>query len=391
MINLKALDVEERAYQMTSKEGWQRRTSEPPRTAPPQLTRAQLDAVEPKLLRRYNEARKIWHANLGPYLTPQMRSVTQEMLDIIDSNRQDGGKVKPSVLLDGWPGLGKTTLITAMAVKFWTDDIELRGPLTRAGHERIPVANVSLSATTTMKAFSMMLLEFYGHPGAYRGSAQLLASRATTCILECETKLVLVDDVHFLDLKRRSDRELANHFKWLATQFPVTFVFAGVGLEQRRFVTEGLDAGELALSQTARRWTTMNLRPFRITTKSGKREWRQILATIERDLCLVDKWQGMLADDLADYLFARTTGHFASLMSLIGRGAHRAISTGQERLTADLLDKVKIDAAAEQARRDIEAAFAAGRLTTHKQESESGPEELVHPEHPDLDPGSNPS
>ena len=79
----------------------------------------------------------------------------------------------------------------------------------------------------------------------------------------------------------------------------------------------------------------------------AKREWRQILATIERDLCLVDKWQGMLADDLADYLFARTTGHFASLMSLIGRGAHRAISTGQERLTADLLDKVKIDAAAE--------------------------------------------
>ena len=41
----------------------------------------------------------------------------------------------------------------------------------------------------------------------------------------------------------------------------------------------------------------------------------------------------MLADDLADYLFARSTGHFASLMSLISRGCLRAIRTGAERLT----------------------------------------------------------
>jgi hypothetical protein len=70
----------------------------------------------------------------------------------------------------------------------------------------------------------------------------------------------------------------------------------------------------------------------------------------------------MVADDLADYLYARSTGHFASLMTLVTRGCHRAISTGQERLTAELLDQVKNDAAAEHARQELMAAIDAGRI-----------------------------
>jgi hypothetical protein len=70
----------------------------------------------------------------------------------------------------------------------------------------------------------------------------------------------------------------------------------------------------------------------------------------------------MLADDLAGYLFARTTGHIGSLMTLVNRGAQRAIRRGGEALTADLLDTVKIDEAAEQARAQILAALTSGRL-----------------------------
>jgi hypothetical protein len=71
----------------------------------------------------------------------------------------------------------------------------------------------------------------------------------------------------------------------------------------------------------------------------------------------------MVADDLADYLSARSTGHFASLMTLITRGCRRAIRTGTERLTRDLLDQVRNDAAAEAARQELLAAFDAGELS----------------------------
>ena len=72
---------------------------------------------------------------------------------------------------------------------------------------------------------------------------------------------------------------------------------------------------------------------------------------------------GMVADDLADYLFARSTGHFASLMTLIARGCRRAVRTGTEKLTRDLLDQVRNDAAAEAARQELLAAFDAGKLS----------------------------
>ncbi|MER0478620.1 hypothetical protein ABR737_09775 [Streptomyces sp. Edi2] len=47
----------------------------------------------------------------------------------------------------------------------------------------------------------------------------------------------------------------------------------------------------------------------------------------------------MLAEDLSDYLFARSTGHFASLMALINRSCLRAIRTGAERLDEELMSR----------------------------------------------------
>ena len=51
-------------------------------------------------------------------------------------------------------------------------------------------------------------------------------------------------------------------------------------------------------------------------------------------------------------------------MTLVNRGCQRAVRTGTERLSRDLLDRVKNDAAAEAARRELETALAAGRITT---------------------------
>ena len=171
-----------------------------------------------------------------------------------------------------------------------------------------------------------------------------------------------MDDVHFLDMCRRDGIEVSNHLKWLASEFPVTFLFAGVSLRERGLMSEGMAAAEQASAQTARRWTRLTLDPFTIGDEPGRRQWRSLLLAIEKHLILADAHPGMLADDLAGYLFARTTGHIGSLMTLVNRGARRAIRRGGEALTADLLDTVKIDEAAEQARAQIQAALDGGRL-----------------------------
>jgi hypothetical protein len=87
------------------------------------------------------------------------------------------------------------------------------------------------------------------------------------------------------------------------------------------------------------------------------------MLAIEKDLVLADSRPGMVADDLADYVFARSTGHFASLMTLITRGCRRAVRTSNEKFTRDLLDQVRSDAAAEAARQELLAAFDAGKLS----------------------------
>lgn len=294
----------EQDYTLSLKEGWFRRVGAAPRQRPDQLGRVELKGLGRVGRLHYEEARSVWHANLGPILTSQMDAALSDLDEIVDANRQDGDKVKSSALLDAYPGLRKTTLAVVFAAAFHRRQIDLYGPATSGGHERIPVAYVGLTANTSMRSLNSMLCRFYGHPGADRGNATQLANRAADCVLSCKTRLVVVDDVHFLDLNRRDGREVANHFKWLANQFPVTFLFVGVGLHQRRLLDEGLTAADRQLAQTARRWTRLTLSPFEVETEHGRRTWRRLLLAIERDLLLADKQPGDLADHLADYLYS---------------------------------------------------------------------------------------
>jgi hypothetical protein len=359
-------DEFERDYTLSRKAGWFARATSPPRPAPARYTRSQLDALGGVERRRYDDQRAVWHANLGPIVMPQMQTLFHELDEIVQSNRQDGDRVRSAAVLSALPGLGKSTVAVCYGVRYHREQVELHGSSTPEGHDRVPVVYLALTSSTTMRSLNSALCRFFDHPGWAKGNASLLADRATDCVLSCQTRLIIIDDVHFLDMNRRDGREVANHFKWLQSQFPVTFLFVGVGILERQMLTEGLGPADAALAQTARRWTALSLSPFEIATDEGRRTWRRLLLAIERDLVLSDSHRGMLADQLADYLYARSTGHFASLMTLITRGCWRAIQTGAGRLSADLLDQVRNDEAAERARQEIAAAFERGLLTTRR-------------------------
>ncbi|HUY44205.1 MAG TPA: ATP-binding protein [Streptosporangiaceae bacterium] len=353
----------ERAYTLSTRAGWEEFATAPPRQRPDPLTSAQVRKLPERARLEYEELRSVWHANLGPLRTPQMRAVHEQLDDIAEANRQDGDKVKGAAVIDAYPGLGKSTIAQVFARGFHQRQVNLYGPVTAAGHDRIPVAHVCLTSSTSKRSFNAMLCRFFGLPGYDKGNAEELGHRAADAVLACDVRLCVVDDVHFLDPRSRDGRDVANHFKYLANTFPVTFIYVGVGLERRGLIREGLAAGEEELAQNARRWTTLGVDPFEIATEAGRRTWRQLLLAIEKDLVLVGARPGMVADELADYLFARSTGHFASLMTLITRGCRRAIRTGTETLTRDLLDQVRNDAAAEAARQELLAAFDAGKLS----------------------------
>ncbi|WBB57929.1 hypothetical protein O7599_19870 [Streptomyces sp. WMMC500] len=202
--------------------------------------------------------------------------------------------------------------------------------------------------------FNRAILEFYAHPGRFRGTAADFGYRALDCILSSGAELVIVDDLYFLKFRHRNGAEVSNHFNYLANEFPVTLLLIGVGLAKKGLFDEGEDYEDAVVAQTGRRTTRLGMEPFGITNNKGRRDWRDLLLAVEQRVVLADKHPGMIADELSDYLFARSTGHIGSLMTLINRGCQKAVRTGAERLDEELLNTVKNDAASERARRELE-------------------------------------
>jgi AAA domain len=349
---------------LARKEGWAAFVNAVPRQRPESLTRSAIRALGDAAANDYNLRRREWHANLGPLKTPQLAALHEDLWDILDSNLQDGDKAKGAVAIDSAAGLGKTTAALAFGKDFHLREVAERGPRTAEGDERWPVCRVGLTGNTTMKDFNLAMLEFFAHPGVTRGTAAQYIRRALDCALLCDVRLLIVDDLHFLRWRVSSGVEISNHLKYIANEFPVTLLLIGVGLEAGGLLSEGRSYSDAVLAQTGRRTTVLDIRPFLVSTEEGRREWRQLLLAIEERLVLADTTPGMLAEHLSDYLYARSTGHIGSLMTLINRGCQRAVRTGTERLTVSLLDNVKNDAAAEKARQELDAAIRARNITT---------------------------
>ncbi|MCQ8769694.1 AAA family ATPase [Streptomyces telluris] len=352
----------DRQYSPTRLPGWLQEVYGPDRTRPEQLSRARLAELSPQALAVHNDNREVWHANIGPIDTPQLVALHADLREIVESNRQDGNKTKPAALVDAYPGLGKSTAVRAYGCDLFKRQVTLRGETTPSGDRRVPVIYIALSGNTQIRGLNAAICRFYGLP--VKGDADTLAERAVDAVLSMKTVAMIIDDIHFLAGSRSNSVRMANQLKYLSNVFPVTLIYVGVGVQERGILHEGFSPKESPLAQFGRRTTALTLPPFQIDDDQGRMQWHTLLKTIEQKLVLAEKYPGMLAEDLSDYLFARSTGHFASLMSLINRGCLRAIRRGHERLGRELMDQVKNDAAAEAARRELEAAVEAGLLTT---------------------------
>jgi hypothetical protein len=159
------LRAADRAYSLSTRSGWDEFVTAPPRQRPDTLPFAQIRKLPEAARAEYEEARSVWHANLGPLRTPQMCAVHEQLDDIAEANRQDGDKVKGAAVIDAYPGLGKSTIAQVFAREFHQRQISLDGPTTTAGHDRIPVAHVCLTSSTSKRSFNAMRCWFFGLPG----------------------------------------------------------------------------------------------------------------------------------------------------------------------------------------------------------------------------------
>lgn len=341
-----------RAWDLKQASGWRSFVDAPAYTRPEKLTMTALLALSEEAREDYADLRTTWHGNFGILQTPQLLEAHSALDLIVSTNKEDSDRTRGSAVLDALPGLGKTTMVNEFAKHFERGLRRRFGERTERGDLRIPVARVGLSAQTTLKSLNFQIASFYRHPGVYtRISADRLADISVECALRCETKVVIIDDLHRIDPTLRGGRDVTEHLKRLADDLPVTFIYIGVGLRDRRMYSEGLSGHRAALAQTGRRWTRIEVEPFHVREADDRKDWLRMIRSTERALVLLKHSEGSL-EELGDYFFDRTGGYIGSFFTLIRRGCRLAITSGQESITRELLDRIRIDEAAEALRLD---------------------------------------
>lgn len=345
-------------------ESWNHFTSREARTIPESLTVGQVEALSDSARSDYNQRRREWHANIV-LRSEQVDRLHHDLLDIVDSNQQDSDRVKSAAAIDAPPTMGKTTALRMFGRDFHRRRIAESGeyvdPQTQTTMH-IPVCHITLVGKPTIKALHQMLLGFYAHPGARNETrptlmpSRDLARAAADCIARHDTRLIIIDDLHFLNMRTTDSIQVANQLKWLANEYDATFVFAGVALRESGLLKEGRSGEEAALAQTFRRWTVLGMRSFSLHTPADQREWARLMSSLNKAIVLGNGHERMI-QDLSTYIFVRTGGNIGSLMDLIRRGTSKAIRTGRETLDRQLLDTIRLDEGAESGREDRERKY----------------------------------
>lgn len=343
-VKLKGLSSVRRGY--TTVESWRNYVHRLVPTRPAQLTKAEWQALTPGARATYDEERRIFHRQFPPLATPPMRMARSQILPQVWDNVHGGDGALPGGAIDGHATLGKTTMLAEVGRTFELEFHQKHPAEDPAEqHLSIPVVYVTLPARTTPKGFNLRLANFYNLPLPKRlggVTTDQLSDAVWQAVEDHQTHLILIDDVHYLQLRdrnrQRADaaRTANEHLKYLANELPATFVYAGINLESSGVFDDG-GLLDLPSAQTGGRFLHCEVERF---SADGK-EWISLLKALESNLVLLELPRGTLVT-LADYLFTRTQGSIGALVTLVRKTANLAVGRN-ETITKKLLDQVKTD------------------------------------------------
>jgi hypothetical protein len=297
-----------------------------------------------------NDLRGAFHSALVIIRSERMRQLHKIMARKLRVNAHQAPGARRGVVIDGPPTVGKSTLVKIFAADH---ELALRrryperfGPHSSQGYriDYTPVVYLSIPSQATPKDLSAIIAQYLGLP-IRRGATKNEITAATLHTLNLVgTELVIVDDVHFLDLSAKEGKLVNDHLKYLANHTAATFVYTGHDLQKSGLFLEG-GAVERA-TQTAGRYALHRLDPFTITTEARQLEWVGIIQAMENALILYRHKSGDLAKRWR-YLHDRTGGTLAALSDLIREAADEAIETGTEAITKTILDDIVLGQRAE--------------------------------------------
>jgi hypothetical protein len=335
----------------TKEEWWAYLEAKPPlRPILPSLaTYLAMTDAERELL---NEERNFYHSALVILKTPPMQRIHRQIKRKLLLNASAPAGARPGIVIDGPPTVGKSTLVKTFAAEFELG-LRRRYPerfVRRPGDHYVPIVYVSVPAGATPKMLSAAIAQYMGLELPRGSTLSEITTRVLEALRRCGSQLIIIDDVHFLDVSVKEGRLANDHLKHLANFAAATFVYTGVEVEDSGLFLEG--GYRERATQTAGRFTLFQLDRFSIKNETAAREWALVIKGMEDALALFKHKPDTLATDHWEYLHDRTNGSIASLSILIREAALEAVETGTERITKAMMNKIILPRASEQSYRD---------------------------------------
>jgi hypothetical protein len=325
--------LEDRRQPTTTLEGW-RRFVDADEAAFELLPDAGTDGLHPADRIGYDEARIAYHAELIVVTTSTIRQILHQGRLLCLLNQREIG-ARRGLIVAGPAATGKTTAVKQLGR---THELRIRQHYPDA--DRIPFVYVTAPPKGSPRKLAMEFARFLGLPPVRsRHNVTDITEAVCQVLIDARTDLVIVDEIHNLNLATSAGEDLSDHLKYFTEHLPATFVYAGIDVERA-----GLFTGTRG-RQIAGRAGLVRTGPF-----PYQQEWKGLVATMEQTLRLHHHQPGTLVG-LDRYLHQRTGGMIGSLSHLIRAGSISAILDGSEQLTRELLDAIKVDHAAESATR----------------------------------------
>ena len=282
----------------------------------------------------YDEARISYHSELVVVATSTLREVTRQGRLLTLLNRREISARRGLIVSGPW-ATGKSTALKQLGRAH-----ELMTRERYGGPDRIPVIYVTTPPRGSPRKLALEFARFLGLPPVRTGQNTTdIADAVCQVLIEARCDLVLVDEIHNLNLATSAGEDMSDHLKYFTEHLPATFVYAGINVER-----SGLFTGVRG-KQIAGRCVLAATGPF-----PCQQEWAGLVATMEAALRLHRHQPGTLPG-LDQYLRQRTGGMIGSLSHLIRAGAITAILDGTEEITRTLLDGIPVDHAAQSAAR----------------------------------------
>ena len=339
------------AGQPMDAEHWHTWCTTPQVEEPPALTAQQWRRLASAEHESHVESIRKWLLQI--YVeTEELAAVGRRLAAIVDDNACTPPGAKTIVAVTGPYLIGKSTFMMRWGRDQYTRwirdaEVDVRGrPIIHLNEhceaDLYPILWTDLPDRARNSTVDRETLHFCGLPPGVNNDA--ISISANDAVTRHRTRVMVLDDVHFLWLQWSGGRQVLDHIKHINTslgQDNATLILVGANLEDTELVHDPQIAGRLELFRIA---------PYdEVDDVAQQLAWQRAVKQIE-DLVLPHLpagKPGMLYTQLAGELWYRSGGYLGYMAKLVVQATLAATRDGTHRILRKHVDAIELSVGAE--------------------------------------------